>query len=145
MDGAGTCRLGPHTQCGMELRVGREGVGIGVSLVSFIKMMRCMKLLGGFSAGAMACVGQCLAGDMLLICWLRLPGKAYKYQVTHEGTQSWVAAEWLEHLHQRPPAAHSAQCEFWAGTTAGRRGFCNSAEFDLGISRTIILGGASLC
>ena len=27
MDGAGTCRLGPHTKCGMELRVGRERGG----------------------------------------------------------------------------------------------------------------------
>lgn len=37
--GAGTCGLGPHTVYVSELRVGRRGVGAGVSLVLIVKMM----------------------------------------------------------------------------------------------------------
>lgn len=40
------------------LRVGREGKGVGVWLDSSVKMMRRMKLLGGFGVGVTARPGQ---------------------------------------------------------------------------------------
>lgn len=81
------------------LRVGREGKGVGVWLVSSVKMMRRMKLLGGFGVGVTARPGQCLAGGMPSVRWLRLSEKRCKYPVTHELMRSCLAAECLGHLH----------------------------------------------
>lgn len=79
------------------LRVGREGKGVGIWLVSSVKMMRRMKLLGGFGVGVTARPGQCLAGGMPSVCWLRLSEKRCKYPVTL--MRSCFAAECLGHLH----------------------------------------------
>ena len=81
------------------LRVGREGKGVGVWLVSSVKMMHRMKLLGGFGVGVTARPGQCLAGGMPSVRWLRLSEKRCKYPVTHELMRSCLAAECLGHLH----------------------------------------------
>ena len=91
-NGTGTCGLGPH-------RGGREGKGVGVWLVSSVKMMHRMKLLGGFGVGVTARPGQCLAGGTPSVRWLRLSEKRCKHPVTHEQMRSCFAAEHLGHVH----------------------------------------------
>ena len=97
-NGTGACGLA-HTPCVGWTEGRKRGKGVGVWLVSSVKMMRRMKLLGGFGVGVTARPGQCLAGGMPSVRWLRLSEKRCKYPVTHELMRSCLAAECLGHLH----------------------------------------------
>ena len=81
VDGAEMCGLGPRTVCGMELRVAREGVGIGVSFAAFVKMLSHGKLWGDSKLGPR----QVSASIWLVLTpsvrWLRLLEKRHNYQV----------------------------------------------------------------
>ena len=69
-----------------------------VWLVSSVKTMRRLKLLGGFGVGVTARPGQYLAGGTPSVRWLRLSEKSCKYPVTHELMRSCFAAERSGHL-----------------------------------------------